>query len=157
MYCVFHHISGHLPRQICFWKISTKTWASVRPPNAKCPTSSENGFWGPPLLSLHNNNIIANFSSSILLKKTSTMMLWKKISIPRLLGPMTWMMILNLNVVVNACCWLKWAATSSSTPEVEASMRNLSQLELVELAPKAGPRCAGWSTQLQSWTLSALF
>ena len=32
MYCVFHHISGHLPRQIWFWKISTKTWASVRPP-----------------------------------------------------------------------------------------------------------------------------
>ena len=31
MYCVFHHISGHLPRQICFWKISTKTWASVPP------------------------------------------------------------------------------------------------------------------------------
>ena len=32
MYCVFHHISSHLPRQIWFWKISTKTWASVRPP-----------------------------------------------------------------------------------------------------------------------------
>ena len=32
MYCVFHHIFGHLPRQIWFWKISTKTWASVRPP-----------------------------------------------------------------------------------------------------------------------------
>ena len=32
MYCVFHHISGHLPRQIWFWEISTKTWASVRPP-----------------------------------------------------------------------------------------------------------------------------
>ena len=32
MYCVFHHISGHLPRQIWFWKFSTKTWASVRPP-----------------------------------------------------------------------------------------------------------------------------
>ena len=30
MYCVFHHISGHLPRQIWFWKILT--WASVRPP-----------------------------------------------------------------------------------------------------------------------------
>ena len=25
MYCVFHHISGHLPRQIWFWKILTKT------------------------------------------------------------------------------------------------------------------------------------
>ena len=32
MYCVFHHISGHLPRQIWFWKILTKTWASVRLP-----------------------------------------------------------------------------------------------------------------------------
>ena len=54
MYCVFHHISGHLPRQILFWKFSTKTWASVRPPPcwAKCPTFSENAFWGPPYLSL---------------------------------------------------------------------------------------------------------
>ena len=34
MYCVFHPISGHLPRQIWFWKISIKTWASVWPP---CP------------------------------------------------------------------------------------------------------------------------
>ena len=32
MYCVSHHISGHLPRQIWFWKISIKTWVSVRPP-----------------------------------------------------------------------------------------------------------------------------
>ena len=32
MYRVFHHISYHLPRQIWFWKILTKTWASVRPP-----------------------------------------------------------------------------------------------------------------------------
>ena len=32
MYCVFHHISGHLPRQIFFGKILTKTWASVRLP-----------------------------------------------------------------------------------------------------------------------------
>ena len=32
MYCLFHHISGHFPRQIWFWKISKKTWASVRPP-----------------------------------------------------------------------------------------------------------------------------
>ena len=31
MCCVFHHVSGHLPRQIWFWTISTKTWASVRP------------------------------------------------------------------------------------------------------------------------------
>ena len=29
MYCVFHHIPGHLPRQIWFWKFSTKTWALV--------------------------------------------------------------------------------------------------------------------------------
>ena len=28
MYCVIHHISGHLPRQIWFWKFSTKTWIS---------------------------------------------------------------------------------------------------------------------------------
>ena len=32
MYCVFLHITGHLPRQIWFWKISTKTWDLVRPP-----------------------------------------------------------------------------------------------------------------------------
>ena len=32
MHCVFHPISGNLTRQIWFWKISTKTWASVRPP-----------------------------------------------------------------------------------------------------------------------------
>ena len=48
MYCVFHHISGHLPRQILFWKISTKTWASDPPPPpcwAKCPSFSENNFF----------------------------------------------------------------------------------------------------------------
>ena len=32
MYCVFHHISDHLPKQILFWKFLTKTWASARPP-----------------------------------------------------------------------------------------------------------------------------
>ena len=59
MYCVFHHISGHLPRQIWFWKISTKTWASVRPPPPllgrmpnffqkrilKAPLSCQNLLW----------------------------------------------------------------------------------------------------------------
>ena len=51
MYCVFHHISSHLQRQICFWKISAKTWASVRPPHpcwAKSPSFSENQFWWQP-------------------------------------------------------------------------------------------------------------
>ena len=30
MYCVFHHISGHLSRQILFWKMLMKTWDWVR-------------------------------------------------------------------------------------------------------------------------------
>ena len=50
MYCVFHHISGHLPRQIWFWKFSTKTWASVRPPlvGPNAQFFPKNNFDGPP-------------------------------------------------------------------------------------------------------------
>ena len=52
MYCVFHHISSHLPRQIWFWKISTKTWASVRPPpplvGPKAQVFPKNYFDGTP-------------------------------------------------------------------------------------------------------------
>ena len=32
MFCVFHHISGHLPRQIKFWSILIKSWDWVSPP-----------------------------------------------------------------------------------------------------------------------------
>ena len=52
MYCVFHHIPGHFPRQIWFWKFSTKLGLRSDPPApcwAKCPTFSEKEFWWPSL------------------------------------------------------------------------------------------------------------
>ena len=43
-YCVFHHISGHLPRQIKFWSILIKSWDW-----GKIPRKAEFLFYKLPL------------------------------------------------------------------------------------------------------------
>ena len=45
IYCVFHHISVHLPRQCWFWKISKTNWVSVRPPHPPLLGQMPKFFW----------------------------------------------------------------------------------------------------------------
>ena len=69
MYCVFHHISGHLPRQIWFWKISTKTWASVRPSPpllGQMPNFFRKWILRAPLNMFSNNKCVKRNVSKIL-------------------------------------------------------------------------------------------
>ena len=53
MYCVFQHISGHLPRQIEFWLIWIKSWDWVRPPTPQSlglnPNLNQKIFYKLPL------------------------------------------------------------------------------------------------------------
>ena len=70
MYCVFHHISGHLPRQIWFWKISTKTWASISPPplvGPKAQVFPKINFDGTPNASGETNMLLVSATGVLLL------------------------------------------------------------------------------------------